>query len=93
MKLPAPVCRQAGTRQEPPGNADMITGLAFTPVLESVSALPAGASGRLARDGLHSTPPLSLFASPETAATLHVKKSDRNKGQMSKKCKFLWIAL
>jgi len=50
MKLPA---HRAGL----PGNVDMITGSALTPVLESVSALPApayrqegGASSRLARD-------------------------------------------
>ena len=38
MKLPA---HRAGL----PGNVDMITGLALTPVLESVAALPAYKAG------------------------------------------------
>jgi len=35
--------------------------------------------------------PLFLFPLPETTATLHAKKSDRNMGQISSKNVFLWI--
>jgi len=59
MKLAAPAYRQAGTGQGLPGNVDLITGSALTPLRESVTALPApayrqegGASSRLARENV-----------------------------------------
>ena len=57
MKLPAHPVKTGQARQGLPGNVDMITGSALTPLRESVTALPApaygqegGASSRLARD-------------------------------------------
>ena len=49
MKLPAPVCRQAGTRQGLPGNALTITRLAFLPAYPAKTG-QGGASSQLARD-------------------------------------------
>ena len=57
MKLSAHPVKTGQARLGLPGDVDMITGSALTPVLESVTALPApayrqegGASSRLARE-------------------------------------------
>jgi hypothetical protein len=57
VKLSAHPVKTGQARQGLPGNVDMIIGSALTPVLESVTALPApayrqedGASSRLARE-------------------------------------------
>jgi len=41
-EAPCPPLRRGRHRAGLPGNVDMITGSALTPVLESVAALPAG---------------------------------------------------